>query len=242
MKDSRLLDAVIAGGRDREAFIVRAQRFDQRRRDHQLPSDLPPAIAQWSPVWAETAGRIEARIELVFNSFAVKINHIGSTAVKGLPAKAIIDLQVSVERLEDCDSVDAQLRSAGLVNVQDVAPDAPGVSADNPRGLITDPALWAKRLYASVDEERRVIVHVRRIGSPGWRYAFLFRDWLRADDQARDDYAAVKKSLAATHAADTHFDAYAKAKDYWFANAYYLSEQWAKSTNWDPEAAPKAAP
>ena len=79
------------------------------------------------------------------------VDHIGSTSVPGLAAKNIIDLQVSVADLDMIDWCDIDLRNAGFVNVQELAPDSPGVSHDNARGTITSPDQWQKRLYAGVD-------------------------------------------------------------------------------------------
>ena len=162
------------------------------------------------------------------------VDHIGSTSVPGLPAKEIIDLQVAVPRLEEFDEADADLRSAGFVNVQHIAPDAPGVRSDNPRGSHTSPDEWEKRLYAGVDADQRTIVHVRRIGAANWRYALLFRDWLRANDGPRDAYAWVKADLAAAHRDDSNFDDYARAKDFWFDDAHRESEAWARIAGWSP--------
>ena len=109
------------------------------------------------------------------------VDHIGSTSVPGLAAKNIVDLQVSVTDLGMVDSCDADLRDASFVNVQELAPDAPGVTRDKARGTSASPDEWQKRLYAGVDEAQRAIIHVRRTGAASWRYALLFRDWLRAE-------------------------------------------------------------
>ena len=73
---------------------------------------------------------------------------------------------------------------------------------------------------------------MRRTGAANWRYALLFRDWLRANDSWRDDYATTKVHLAEMHANDSHFDDYARAKDFWFDHAYEIAEEWARTTQW----------
>ncbi|MDO5645915.1 MAG: GrpB family protein [Dermabacter sp.] len=229
-------DATVRTPSDLDRCVRRARAFDERRRAHELPPGSPPSIAPWSPTWGVAARRIGARVLNALASSGVSglVDHIGSTSVPGLPAKAIIDLQVSVERLSDVDQADAALRSAGFVNVQHIVPDAPGVRNDNPRGGCTNGRQWEKRLYAGVDEAPQTIVHIRRIGAANWRYALLFRDWLRANDDQRDAYARVKADLAAAHGGDANFDAYARAKDYWFDHAYQASEDWAHRTAWEP--------
>ena len=54
---------------------------------------------------------------------------------------------------------------------------------------------------------------MREVGSPGWRWALLFRDWLRADPVVCAEYAAEKARLAAT---GVGAGAYAEAKEPWF--------------------------
>lgn len=224
-------DAVVSTCADLDEFVSRARAFDRRRRRHELPPDLPPSIEPWSAAWSPAARRVGARVSTVLTSRGVTadVDHIGSTSVPGLAAKAILDLQVSVASL---DAVDDALRAAGFVNVQQIVPDAPGVRSDNPRGSDAGGDQWEKRLYAGVDAAQRTIVHVRRVGAANWRYALLFRDWLRSDDEQRDAYARVKVDLADAHHSDADFDDYARAKDYWFDSAYEASEAWAARTGW----------
>ncbi|MFJ3474028.1 GrpB family protein [Microbacterium maritypicum] len=229
-----LCDAVVEKSEDVSRFSERAREFDRRRIAHLLPPDMAPVIEPWSPLWAETATRVGARVLAAFDGRPASVDHIGSTSVPGLPAKEIIDLQVAVAHLVDCDSVDTRLRDAGFVNVQAVVPDAPGVRSDNARGDGWTDADGAKRIYASADAGQRVIVHVRKAGAANWRYALLFRDWLRASPRPCEEYAALKTKLAAAHGADAHFDDYARAKDHWFDRAHADMEEWAQSTGWSP--------
>ena len=67
-------------------------------------------------------------------------------------------------------------------------------------------------------------MHVRAQGSPGGRFAVEFRDWLRSDAAARDEYAEIK--LAAMAAADGDRDAYVAAKEPWFDRAYARVAAW----------------
>ena len=234
-----LVDATVRSPFDLERFIRRVRDVDRRRSCHELPPDLPPSITPWSPSWGYAAQRLGARVAHALTRCGLTpcVDHIGSTAVPGLPAKEIIDLQVSLTRLDNFDEADLALRSAGFVNVQRIVPDAPGVRSDNPLGKCADRDQWEKRLYAGVDDTQRTIVHVRRVGAANWRYALLFRDWLRSNDDRRDAYARVKEDLATEHRHDTNFDAYARAKDSWFDSAYNEAEAWAQTTGWDPGSA-----
>ena len=159
------------------------------------------------PTWPAQAARLLARIGHALGDRVVALEHIGSTAVPDLPAKDVIDLQVGVRDLTEADGAAfvADLASAGFVRV-------PGVDHDNAK----DGGPWPKRLHGSVDPGRVAHVHVRAVGSPGWDWAIDVRDWLRADPEARDAYAAAKAALAARH---TDSGDYADAKEAWFDGA-----------------------
>lgn len=152
-----LFDAVITTDDDLNRFLARAKNFERRRHAHRLPPDIAPIMSPWSPTWASTAARIGTRVAhiLANHSIDAMVDHIGSTSVPGLAAKNIIDLQISLEDLDMIDWCDIDLRNAGFVNVQELAPDSPGVSHDNARGPTTSPDQWQKRLYAGVDEAQR---------------------------------------------------------------------------------------
>ena len=149
-----------------------------------------------------------------------------------LPAKDAIDLQVGVRRLTDADTPAfvAQLTQRGFVHVPAITEDSP-----LPRG--DDPSRWRKRCYGSMDPSRVANVHVRELGSPGWVFALQFRDWLRADPEARQQYASLKKALAA---GAPSADEYTEAKEPWFADAYPRVVGWARRTGWTDQLASTA--
>ena len=75
-------------------------------------------------------------------------------------------------------------------------------------------------------------MHVREVGSPGWRWALAFRDWLRAEPDECRAYAAMKADVAAglTATAD-----YAAAKEPWFDAAAERLAAWTATTAWRPD-------
>lgn len=186
-----------------------------------------PVLSPPNPDWPAQAGRILARI-LRASPEVLGADHIGSTSVSGLPAKDIIDVQVNVSSLEAADRIAGALGEAGFP-VRDAS------ARDTPKPPDLDPSAWQKRFHCNADPGRPANVHVRVLGSPGWRYALLFRDWLRADADARAMYAALKQELAAQHADDGRTLAYAEAKEPWFTEvAWPLMDAWAGRTGWQP--------
>lgn len=193
----------------------------------EVPATGEPLLVPADPTWPQQAGRIVRRLGTACGQRAVRIDHVGSTAVPGLDAKDVIDVQVTVASLEVADVLAAALLAAGY-------PRIPGVTEDTAHPDATEDAEsgWHKRFHASGDPGRLTNVHLRVDGSPGQRFALLFRDWLIADDDVRQVYLTVKRDVAAAGHQST--GAYADAKEPWFADAYPRAWAWAERTGWRP--------
>ena len=205
-------------------WTERVEPFELNLR-HGIRSRLShPTLSAPDPQWPVQAVRLLARIRHAVGDAALTLDHIGSTAVPGLVAKDVIDLQVGVASLDDADDPGfvASLDAAGFVRIADNVDD-------NGHG---GPS-WPKRFHGSCDPGRIAHVHVREVGSPGWEWALQFRDWLRADAGERAAYATMKTELA-TRVAST--EAYAEAKEPWFDAADERARAWAERTGWRPPA------
>jgi dephospho-CoA kinase len=183
----------------------------------------PVVLAEADPDWPTQYARLAARIRYAVRPAELRIDHIGSTAMPGLAAKDVIDIQVSVDSLAHADTLARPLAEAGF-------PRRMGDWWDQPRYAASG-ARWEKRLHSSADPGRPVNLHLRVVGSPGWRYALLMRDHLCADAEQRAGYLALKRGLAAG-GPDT--DSYAAAKDPWFDIEHLRAERWAAATGWRP--------
>ena len=185
------------------------------------------AVVDPRPEWEERGERVVAKLAAATarHGRVSEVSHIGSTSVPGLIAKDVIDVQVGVRTLDDADSgpFHEALRNAGYV----LTPDN---TADRPKPG-TDPNGWGKRFYGGCDPAQVVHVHVRERGAPGWRFALLFRDWLRSVPAERAAYAAEKQRLLAI---DDTTEVYAEAKEPWFDEAYRRADGWAAETGWAP--------
>ena len=148
-------------------------------------------LAEPDPTWPQQYARLTARIRHALGPADLRIDHIGSTAVPGLPAKDVIDLLLAVpsprrggRALADRLAEAGFPRRAGAV----VGHPAPAGGDRGRSGCTAAPTRAA-----------RCDLHVRVAGSPGWRFALLMRDHLRADPEQRAGYLAVKRELAAPH-------------------------------------------
>ncbi|MFB9544235.1 dephospho-CoA kinase [Micromonospora sagamiensis] len=197
--------------------------YEENLRQRRVVRVRQVRLAEPDPTWPAQYDRLAARIRHALGPADVRIDHIGSTSVPGLPAKDVIDVQLAVSSLDEADGVVAErLAAAGF-------PRFPGEWWDSPRPPGGKP--WPKRLHGSADPGRPVHLHVREAGSPGWRYALLMRDHLRADPEQRAAYLAVKRAVAATAPDNV---GYTTAKEPWFDEEQGRAEAWAARTGWRP--------
>ena len=173
-----------------------------------------------------------ARLNTTCGHRAVRIDHIGSTAVAGMDAKDVIDVQVTVASPEVADELTGDLLRAGYPRVEAITsdvpkPDARSTDAEFDHRSDTPVAQAFSRLG---DPGRPTNIHIRVAGWPNQQFALLFVDWLAANPGVRADYLAVKRSAA-------QYDdvwRYTEAKEPWFLDAYRRAWAWADATGWRP--------
>jgi GrpB-like predicted nucleotidyltransferase (UPF0157 family) len=176
------------------------------------------AIVDYDPDWPDQFRRLAAELRHHLGEAASRIDHIGSTAVPGLAAKDVIDLQVTVAGLADADRLAPAFQRAGYL-------PTPYRHDHRPAGDTSDPTTWEKRLWRSPPGGRRVNVHVRVAGWPNQRYALLFRDYLRARPDAAAAYARLKRGLAGQVGGD--LGVYTELKDHACDLIVVAAEDWA---------------
>src|SRR5262245_37320822 len=153
-------------------------------------------ISPYDPRWVADFEAERARLAGALGELARRIDHNGSTAVPGLAAKPIIDIQISVERLDPLDGYTAALARLGYVHV----PHAD----DDFCPFFHRPAVWPHTHH----------VHLVTAGGAEEQRTLAFRDYLRDHPTAVREYEALKRHLASL--ADTaqpgFQDTYAAAK------------------------------
>ena len=153
-----------------------------------------------------------------------RLHHIGSTAIPGLAAKDIIDIQLTVESLDSID--DGALATEGFKRIL-------GLSDHCPPGMELDESELRKRFYSSGG--RAANLHVREGGRFNQRYALLCRDYLRTHPVAAGAYALIKERLAKRAPMDPV--AYYEIKDPVFDIIMAGANEWAERTGWrEPHA------
>ena len=153
-------------------------------------------IVPYDPIWPSVFRAERNRIAAALGDFALRIDHNGSTSVAGLAAKPIIDIQVSVRRLQPLETYAAPLMSIGYIHVPH--PD------DSFCPFFHRPAVWPHTHH----------VHVVESGGAEERRTLAFRDYLRAHPETAEEYERLKRRLAFQHTASEFScrEAYAEAK------------------------------
>jgi GrpB-like predicted nucleotidyltransferase (UPF0157 family) len=170
-------------------------------------------IVDYDPSWAAEFAALGRTLRAALGEVAMRIDHIGSTAVPGLAAKPVIDVQISVRSLEPVDAFRMPLQTLGYV-----------YRADNPERT--------KRYFREPPGTRRTHLHVRRAGSFSEQFPLLFRDYLRAHPAAADEYAAVKRRCAERFRHDRQ--GYVEAKDGFVWHLVRHADTWAQQVGWLP--------
>ncbi len=169
-----------------------------------------PGLTPADATWPQQARRIVTRIATAGGAHALRVDHVGPTAVPGLDAEDAIDIQVTVASLAAADAIGDSLLSAGYPRIDHVSGDDPESDARSTVHAYdhnADTALWGKRLHGSADPGRPTNVHLRVDGWPNQQFALLTVDWLKANPDVSSDYSS---------------------------DAYRQAWEWADATGWQP--------
>jgi GrpB-like predicted nucleotidyltransferase (UPF0157 family) len=167
-------------------------------------------IVDHDPTWAVQAQGELRRLAEALGPVAVRLDHVGSTAVPGLAAKPILDLQVSVRAIEPVGAYADPLASLGYL-------------------FVPEPASPDYHFFAKPPERPRSHhLHVCAAGSEHERRHLAVRDFLRAHDDEAARYASLKRELVARHPQDRL--AYIAGKERYVSDLEARAVRWARGT------------
>lgn len=149
----------------------------------------PVRPVPYDPTWPEQARRITARLATACGGKALRIDHVGATAVPGRDAEDAIDIQVTVESLAVAEELAAVLLPAGYPRTEEITADTamPDARSTVQRYDHTgDATLWGNRIHGSADPGRPTCVHLRVDGWPNQQFALLYVDWLSANPEVTE--------------------------------------------------------
>lgn len=143
-------------------------------------------IDPYDPAWPARFDAEALSIRRLLGELALRVEHVGSTAVPGLAAKPVIDIQVSVPSLEPLSAYIDQLSQIRYGHVRLGA-------FDLVYPFFQKPAVWPSTHH----------IHLCLVGSEQERKHLAFRDYLRNHPAAAAEYVALKRQLALAHDGDT---------------------------------------
>ena len=156
--------------------------MDDEQLDAIRVGDPPPqyqqvVIADYDPIWPHWFESAAFRIRVALGDKALQLDHVGSTSVRGLPAKPLIDINLVVADTTDEDAYVPPLEAIGYVL------------------RIREPDWFEHRMLRGSDPP--VNLHVFNPGCEEVDRMLRFRDWLRTHSDDRDLYLRTKRDLAA---------------------------------------------
>lgn len=152
----------------------------------------PIGLVQYDSEWPQKYEQEAKRIRTALGQHALRIEHVGSTAVPGLLAKPIIDIVLVVEESDNEQQYAPALEAAGY------------------HLHLREPGWYEHRLFQEAEDG--VNLHVFSQGCSEIDRMVRFRDWLRASQGDRELYAKAKQALAGQEWKYTQNYADAKSK------------------------------
>lgn len=172
-------------------------------------------LAEHDPEWEKLAAQTIERLWQVFGLKAKDIQHVGSTAIKGIKAKPIIDIAVAVEDFAEVELLTPALEAEGFMR----------------RNWV--PNENEQMLYAigyDVPPDDRVtthFIHIVKNGSTEWTDYINFRDYLNAMSSVAKEYETIKVRLATENPYDPGRKKYLAGKHDFIVSWQQAARIWA---------------
>ncbi|MGE7765771.1 GrpB family protein [Peribacillus sp. NPDC096540] len=141
-------------------------------------------LVPWTNDWEKEFLLEKERIQEVIGQNILAVHHIGSTAIKHLCAKPIIDIAIEVKGFQDGEKCVTALETLGYsYKGTNVLPD---------------------RYYFNKGEPRTHQIHMYQSGNKYLLEQLDFRDYLRNNETARIQYKKLKQELSTVNTNNKH--------------------------------------
>ncbi|WP_232688413.1 GrpB family protein [Halobacterium zhouii] len=141
-------------------------------------------LEPYDPAWREAYETEVECLRTIVGGRVRSFEHVGSTAVEGLPAKPVVDLLAVVDDPDETDTLVDVLESNGYEH--------------RPNDDVPDRVFLAK----GPPENRTHYLSLVERDSDCYREQVAFRDHLREHPNVAEEYAGLKRELAAEHGDD----------------------------------------
>ena len=143
------------------------------------------SLQSFSEIWNVEFEKEKKILQKLLKGFDIQIVHVGSTAIKGLSAKPIIDIALGVDSIETIKAVAEVLAQNGYY-IKDHIED---------RGFI----FVAKE---NAPNSRTHHIHLSVVGDNTWNEQVYFKKYLLEHPKITIEYEKLKKDLAFKYAHD----------------------------------------
>jgi GrpB-like predicted nucleotidyltransferase (UPF0157 family) len=142
-------------------------------------------LSQHHDEWARLFEKEKQLLLKTFGDHIITIEHVGSTAIPGVPAKPLIDINIAISSLDDA-AIEEFVETLQKLDYSYMH------------------KFPNRRFFTKGPEKNRTHhLNLVKAGSEvGWNDHLLFRDYLRRNKTTRDEYAALKTKLAQKFADD----------------------------------------
>lgn len=150
-------------------------------------------VAPYNPEWKIEFEKIKTMINSYIGDLILTVEHVGSTSVEGLSAKPVIDLDVVIDSYDILPSIIDRLAIKGFEYEGNL-----GIEGREAFNRPIDDGCMKYHLYVCPKNGKGYLEHI------------AFRDYLRANETARNEYERLKLNLAKTYRYD--IDSYCDKK------------------------------
>ena len=142
-------------------------------------------LLPYQPEWKNIAAQTIELLKSLLNDAAIDIQHVGSTSIRNIHAKPIIDIVLGVRTLDSIQPYIGLLEENGII-----------YRGEDVKGQL---------LFVIGDSEKNIhthYIHVVQWNDAAWNNYVNFRDYLNAHPQCAKEYEELKKKLAFEFAGD----------------------------------------
>ncbi|MCL2570226.1 MAG: GrpB family protein [Firmicutes bacterium] len=144
-------------------------------------------IAEHDPHWEIDAQTFIAELKEILAGHETRIEHVGSTAVKGLAAKPIIDIYIGIKDPKQMEGV------ANAIAAADAGYTINGLTTEKIEKQFLPGNIF---MMAQDGEQTFVNAHICVVGTEKWNRTMAARDYLTEFPSVAAEYAELKKNLA----------------------------------------------
>jgi len=163
--------------------------------------EVVPHHEKWQEMFVEESKKLRD----IFRNEIINIYHIGSTAIKDIYAKPIIDILVEVRDIEEIDNYNEKMIQLGYE-----------VKGEN--------GIPNRRFFCKGGDQRTHHVHIFQQGNPEITRHLAFRDYLNHHPEEAQKYSNLKRALASKYKYD--IESYIKGKDSFIKEIDGKAKKW----------------